>query len=173
MDLWVLSTPFAHETLTTVKTDARLRYPMYRPSKRPPRGIWARHLQEQRRLRDISAVVAFELVYERIGWSPKSRSAYVAIDSGDRQPKGIEVTVLGAEFGWPPDPDDVEEAATDQASLIAALAAQTAAINRLVDRLESLAPIAIRQGVAAELRAAGLIPASGESPDLPPPGQSS
>lgn len=145
---------------------------MYRPLSRPPKGAWARHLQAQRERRDLSQVEAFELVSERIGWAPKSRTAYAAIDKGDRQPRGIEVTVLGAEFGWP-SAEDADPEVADQATLIAALAAQTAAINRLVDRLESLAPIAIRQGVAAELRAAGLIPASGESPDLPPPGQSS
>lgn len=93
---------------------------MYRPSKKPPKGVWSRHLQEQRRLRDISAVVAFELVYERIGWSPKSRSAYVAIDSGDRQPKPEEARVLAEEFGWPPDPeinDDLEGASLASALL--------------------------------------------------------
>ena len=110
---------------------------MYRPSKRPPRGAWARHLQEQRRLRDLSAVAAFELVYERIGWSRKSRTAYVAIDAGDRQPKGTEVTVLGAEFGWPPDPLDSDETPADQAALVSALTAQTKAINDLVERLDS------------------------------------
>lgn len=103
----------------------------YRPSSKPPRGAWARHLQEQRRLRDLSQTQAFELVYERVGWSPKSRTAYVAIDMGDRQPKGNEVTVLGAEFGWPSDPVESEATETPDA-LIAALAAQTAAINALV-----------------------------------------
>jgi len=142
---------------------------MYRPSKRPPRGAWARHLQAERERRDLSAVAAFELVYERIGWSPKSRTAYVSIDQGDRQPKGIEVTVLGEEFGWP-SAEDADPEVTDQAALIKALTAQTEAINRLVDRLESLASQAIRDGVADELRAVGLAPASGGSPVATPPG---
>jgi hypothetical protein len=86
---------------------------MYRPTKREPRGRWARHLQEQRRLRDLSVVQAFELIQERIGWSPKSRTAYGAIDIGDRQPKPSEAAILAEEFGWPPDPeitDDLEDA---------------------------------------------------------------
>jgi hypothetical protein len=86
----------------------------------------------------LSAVAAFELVYERIGWSPKSRTAYVAIDSGDRQPKGDEITVLGAEFGWPPDPEIVEVSVPpDQTALVAALQAQTKAINALVERMDT------------------------------------
>jgi hypothetical protein len=143
---------------------------MYRPLSKPPKGAWARHLQKRREERDLSQTQAFELVCERIGWSRHSRTAYTAIDNGDRQPKGIEVTVLGAEFGWPPDPQDAEDAPPDQAALIKALAAQTEAINRLVDRLESLASTAIRAGVADELRAAGLALATGASPVVPPPG---
>lgn len=102
---------------------------MYRPSKRPPKGVWARHLQEQRRLRDLSAVEAFELVYERIGWSPKSRTAYVAIDAGDRQPKGHEITVLGAEFGWPTETAETEEI-PDLATALSDLARELAAIRQ-------------------------------------------
>jgi hypothetical protein len=130
--------------------------PMYRPSKRPPKGAWSRHLQEQRRVRDLSAVEAFELVFERIGWSRKSRTAYVAIDSGDRQPKGIEVTVLGAEFGWPSAADAEPEPVGETDALVAALREQTAAIDRLVSRLDAMAMPAIRAGVADALREAGL-----------------
>lgn len=140
---------------------------MYRPSKRPPRGAWARHLQARRAERDLSAVEAFELVYERIGWSPKSRTAYVAIDSGDRQPKGIEVTVLGAEFGWP-SAEDADPDVADTASLIAALGEQTRAIDRLIERLDSLASSAIRAEVADLVRELG--PAFGAPPAGSPPG---
>ena len=97
----------------------------YRPPKKQPRGSWARHIHEQRRLRDLSQTQAFELVQERIGWAPKSRTAYVAIDMGERQPKPNEATVLGAEFGWPPDPevnDDLEDATL--ASALLAVAAE-------------------------------------------------
>lgn len=116
---------------------------MYRPSKRPPRGAWARHLQEQRRLRDLSAVEAFELVYERIGWSRKSRTAYVAIDSGDRQPKDNEVTVLGAEFGWP----TAEDADPEPADSAAYLARIDALVEQLAeDRAVIRSLIALLRG---------------------------
>jgi hypothetical protein len=128
-----------HDTVSTKRT-------VYRPSKRPPKGAWARHLQEQRRLRDLSAVEAFERVHERIGWSPKSRTAYVAIDSGDRQPRGIEVTVLGEEFGWPPDPLDAEpsEDATMAAALLAvmgelrAVREERAAVAARLEQMEAV-----------------------------------
>lgn len=142
----------------------------YRPSSKPPKGAWARHLHEQRRLRDLSQTQAFELVYERIGWSPKSRTAYVAIDMGDRKPKPDEVTVLGAEFGWPPDPIDLEPE-TDE-GLVAAIRDQTAAINRLVDRLEGLASGAIREGVLDALREAAEAQAAAKSRASQPLGRS-
>jgi hypothetical protein len=143
---------------------------MYRPSKRPPKGAWSRHLQEQRRVRDLSAVEAFELVFERIGWSRKSRTAYVAIDSGDRQPKGNEVTVLGAEFGWPSAADAEPEAVGETDALVAALREQTAAIDRLVSRLDAMAMPAIRAGVADALREAGLGRAAEASQGAQPSG---
>lgn len=90
----------------------------YRPSKFPPKGAWARHLHEQRRARDLSQTQAFEFVYERVGWSPKSRTAYVAIDMGDRQPKDGEAAVLAAEFGWPPEPQTADEPPPDTAALV-------------------------------------------------------
>lgn len=127
----------------------------YRPPSKPPRGAWARHLHEQRAARDLSQTQAFELVFERIGWSAKSRTAYVAIDMGDRQPKGNEVTVLGAEFGWP-SAEDAEPEAGETDALVAALKEQTAAIDRLVSRLDAMAMPAIRAGVAEALREAGL-----------------
>jgi hypothetical protein len=95
---------------------------VYRPPSSQPRGAWARHLHEQRRSRDLSATQAFELVYERIGWSAKSRTAYVAIDSGDRQPKENEAAVLAEEFGWPPEPDS---APVEDVTLAAAILALT------------------------------------------------
>lgn len=83
----------------------------YRPPSTPPQGAWARHLHEQRKARDLSATQAFELVYERAGWSRKSRAAYVSIDSGPNPPKEQRVIdALVAEFGWPPEP------ATEQAA---------------------------------------------------------
>jgi hypothetical protein len=109
---------------------------VYRPPSSQPKGAWARHLHEQRRARDLSATQAFELVYERIGWSAKSRTAYVAIDSGDRQPKENEAAVLAEEFGWPPEADDPIEAA--QGDVVAAIQAQTRAIEANTEMLRTV-----------------------------------
>lgn len=125
----------------------------YRPPSKQPRGAWARHLHEQRRLRDLSQTQAFELVYERVGWSAKSRTAYVAIDMGERQPKGNEATVLGAEFGWPNE-EALTEPATDgdvaAALLVQAVAIehQAAAIAALTTeiRLAALSVLTAQQG---------------------------
>lgn len=118
----------------------------YRPPSKQPRGAWARHLHEQRRLRDLSQTQAFELVYERIGWSRKSRTAYVAIDMGERQPRPEEATVLGAEFGWPPDPeisDDPEDAGLASALLalageLRAAREERAAVTQRLDQMEAV-----------------------------------
>jgi len=135
----------------------------YRPSKREPKGTWARHLHAQRKARDLSAVAAFELVYQRIGWSPKSRTAYVAIDMGDRPPKPEEATVLGAEFGWPPDPQDIEEDTT----LAAALTALAAELRE--SRLAREAIEARLRAVEAELRSLRGRPTGGGLPEQSAP----
>ena len=119
---------------------------MYRPPKDEPKGRWARHLHEQRRLRDLSQMQAFELVYERMEWSPKSRASYVAIDMGTRQPSPAEATILGAEFGWPPDPevnDDLQDATL--ASALLAIAAELrearqerSAVAQRLDEIEAV-----------------------------------
>lgn len=58
----------------------------------------------------------------------------------------------------------------DVSALVIAIGAQTDAINRLIDRLDSLASDAIRDGVMDALREAGLDPGDGASPDELPPG---
>ncbi len=110
----------------------------YRPPSRQPRGSWARHLHDQRQLRDLSQTQAFEAVYERIGWSRKSRTAYVAIDMGERQPKPNEAQVLGAEFGWPPDPQDMPSETPDYAAIVAAIDRQTAMLERVLSAIAGL-----------------------------------
>lgn len=138
----------------------------YRPPSKPPKGAWARHLHEQRRLRDLSQTQAFELIYERVGWSPKSRTAYVAIDMGERAPRGDEVTVLGAEFGWPPDPLDEPEDVS-LATVLGDLSRELAEMRaeREAVRSEAAALRASREawerGVVAVLRAGaeGRVPA--------------
>lgn len=143
----------------------------YRPPSHQPRGAWARHLHEQRRLRDLSQTQAFELVYERVGWSSKSRTAYVAIDMGERQPKEHEAAVLGAEFGWPAE-QDASETPPGIPELVAALAAQTTAINALVERLGSMAGDSIASAVRQAVVEAGLLQGDGDSPGAQPPAPS-
>jgi len=121
--------------------------------------------------REWSQQQGFEALREGLHLGPKSRASYIAIDMGHRQPTVAEQAFLVSYFGKSPDdlpisPDPNEESL----DLIKALSAQTEAINRLVDRLESLASQAIRDGVADELRAVGLAPASVGSPVVPPPG---
>jgi len=128
---------------------------MYRPSKDEPKGRWARHLHERRRLDNLSQMQAFELVQERMGWSRKSRASYVAIDMGTRQPRPEETTILAEEFGWPPDPEidnDLEDPTL--AAALNAMAAELAAI-----RAERAA---WQHGVVAVLRAYadGQVPAA-------------
>jgi hypothetical protein len=141
----------------------------YRPSKHDPKGTWARHLHAQRKARDLSQVAAFELVYERIGWSPKSRTAYGAIDMGLRAPKPDEATVLAAEFGWPPDPVDAEPT-DDVPALVAAIRAQTDAITALVGRLDVLTE---GQATAAGemMRALGILGGRPGPQGTPPEGE--
>lgn len=96
----------------------------YRPPSTPPRGAWALHLHRIRQERDLSATQAFELVYERVGWSPKSRAAFVAIDQGRSQPSPEIAAVLAAEFGWPPEPGEVVETNDPLAAAILELTAE-------------------------------------------------
>lgn len=106
---------------------------MYRPPSRSPRGAWARHIHEKRRDRGLSQSAAFELLYEGLGLSPRSRSAYLAIDMGDRQPNEREAAYLASVFGWPS--TDVPEAAGATESnevLVAAIDRQTAMLERLL-----------------------------------------
>jgi hypothetical protein len=118
----------------------------YRPPSHQPRGAWARHLHEQRKLRDLSQTQAFELVYERVGWSAKSRTAYVAIDMGERQPKENEAAVLGEEFGWPAE----EGTPTEEPTLAAAITALVAELQ--ASRLERESMESRLRAVEAELQ---------------------
>jgi len=93
----------------------------YRPPSREPKGRWARHIHAVRKRDGWSQTAGFEAVQKAgLGLSEKSRSAYIAIDMGDRQPTPDEERVLLSVYGPPP---EVEEPApvTDQAALIAVL----------------------------------------------------
>lgn len=143
--------------------------PGYRPPSREPRGTWARAIHEKRRRDGISQTGGFEVLGPRLGLGPKSRQSYINLDMGDREPTAAEAAVL-AEWlgGYPVDNPSAGVEANAPADLILALTAQTTAINRLIDRLDSLASAAIRDGVMDALREAGLGPTDGESPPAPP-----
>ena len=101
-----------------------------------------------------------------------------------------EGTVRTWEAGRSPHPDNVEglerifgtrspdymagAGVGDDPSLVPALLraveAQTLAIGKLIEKLDSLASQAIRDGIADALREAGLGPDGGASPDERPPG---
>lgn len=118
---------------------------VYRPPSRAPKGAWARHLHQQRRERGLSQAQAFELVYEGLHLSKRSRAVYTALDMGDRQPRPKEAEYLASVFGWPPDADAEPEAATPD--LAAAVMALTVELEAM--RLEREA---WRRGVVAVLR---------------------
>lgn len=109
----------------------------YRPLGVPPRGAWARHLQAERKKRDLSQIEAFELVYRKVGWSPKSRTAFTKIDKGEATPNEEVAAALAEVFGWPEEqPDQVD----DEIDLVGALNRQASAMERQAlafDRLAS------------------------------------
>lgn len=104
-----------------------------------------------RRDRDLSQTQAFELVYEALHLSPKSRASYIAIDMGDRQPEEAEAAVLAEEFGWPEETDEADQPA-DLAALVVALTALTAELreqNRLMrDEISAVREEALADGKA-------------------------
>jgi hypothetical protein len=108
---------------------------VYRPLSRPPRGAWARHLQAQRKARDLSQQQAFELVYQRAGWGPRSRASYVRIDEGLTQPSESVAQVLAAAFGWP----EEDVVAEEEIDLIGVLNRQAAATERQAAAFDHLA----------------------------------
>lgn len=126
-------TNHAQYPLTSVRTRRNITCPMYRPPSRAPKGAWANHLHAIRRERDLSQTQAFELVYEGLGISPKSRAVYLAIDMGDRQPSKTEAEYLASVFGWPS--EAVEPPVTPD-TLAAAINRQAAALEALVARLD-------------------------------------
>jgi hypothetical protein len=88
--------------------------------------------------RDWSQTQAFEALHEGLKFGPKSRASYIALDAGHRPPKPDEQTFLVSYFGKSPDdvPEPVEPTEPPDA-LVAALTAQTDAINALVARLDT------------------------------------
>ncbi len=111
--------------------------PGYRPPSTEPRGKWAKRIHEKRRADGLSQTGAFELLGSRLGFGPKSRFSYVALDMGTREPTEHEAAVL-AEWlgGYPSDePQDALQATQTPDPVAAAIDRQTAALEALVDEL--------------------------------------
>jgi hypothetical protein len=81
---------------------------------------------------------AFEELRFGLQFGPKSRASYRALDIGTRIPTIAEQEFIVGFFGKSPDdlPDLIEPTEPADA-LVAALTAQTEAINALVERLDS------------------------------------
>lgn len=119
--------------------------PGYRPPSTEPKGRWARHIHAYRKAHGINATRAFELWHEGLGLAAKSRTAYLAIDKGERQPTGPEAEYLASQIGWP---EEDEEEADPTHSGEAGLAK---AISLLVDELQAMRQE--REATEARLRA--------------------
>lgn len=127
-----------------------------------------------RKDRDWSQTRAFEELREGLHFGPKSRSAYIALETGQRQPTTDEQKYLIGYFGKTP--DDVPEpirAPNPMLEVADAIRAQTEAINALVGLLEPLVSTAgervdIRLGaLEAELQSLRARPRAG-GPQGPP-----
>lgn len=94
----------------------------YRPPSREPQGRWARHIHAKRREWGWSQTRGFEAVREGLGLGEKSRSAYIPIDEGKRQPTPDEERALIAVYGVPEEPPEPEPTRDDLAGSIRELA---------------------------------------------------
>lgn len=104
----------------------------------PESTAWARFLTRQREVRGWSQVKAHEELHERLGLSPKSRASYIAMERG-RLPDPDQQRAIIEYYGSGPLEADYQEPleATETAdTLVAAIHAQTEAINALVARLD-------------------------------------
>lgn len=148
-------TPFRAWGLTFVTPCVNVRHlmaPGYRPPSADPKGRWARHIHAARRERGWNQTRAFEEWHVGLGLAPKSRTAYLNLDMGKRQPKPHEAEYLASQIGWPPDQDEpVEAPPSDMAALIAAIRDQTRAMDALVNELRADHAVSadVRERVAA------------------------
>ncbi len=143
----------------------------YRPPGKDPLTNWGRFLVRRRRELDWSATQAFEAVREGLGLGVKSRSAYLPFEY-DREPDDAEAAVFRDVFGGEPDEQDRRGEPTNAPDeLVKAIRDQTEAINRLIERFDSLASQAIRDGVADAMKEAAALQAAATSRSGPLPGQ--
>ena len=110
-----------------------------------------------RKDRDWSQQQGFEALREGLGFGPKSRASYVAIDMGKRPPTTDEAKFLVRYFGKSPDdiPDAIPEAEPN-AALVTALQAQVKALESIIEEMR-LQRIQQHESTEALLRAMGAI----------------
>lgn len=122
----------------------------YRATSGPLLTEWSRFIDRVKRENDWSSTQAFEAVQNDLGLSPKSRTAFLKVITGEREPTAKEVAVMERVYGGRPTEQDeaapIAVATSTDPALLAILArqteameAQTAAINALVKRLDDLA----------------------------------
>jgi transcriptional regulator with XRE-family HTH domain len=144
----------------------------YRPPSTEPRGKWAIALHAKRKAEGLSQTEAFEILGPRLGLAPKSRSAYRAIDQGEREPRDDEAAILAEWLGyWPEDPAPVSTPAG--ATTVVGVDALLTRIDALVAQVEAERAERRRWEVGwiATLRAAleGQVPVELLDALVPPP----
>ena len=135
----------------------------YRPPTNEPQGKWANAIHRKRRAEKISQTGAFELLGTRLGFGTKSRSAYIALDMGTRQPTEAEARVL-AEWlgGYPSDESPPVEATSEVSALTASISELVAMLRPIVDQAADRE--ARLRAVEAELESLRAAQGSGASP---------
>lgn len=135
--------------------------PGYRPPSTEPRGKWARAIHRKRRADGLSQQAAFELLGPRLGFGPKSRAAYVALDLGSRQPTEHESEVLAEWLGAYPEDIAAGEGRDTSSSpadprLYQLLEDQSRAFNRLAAAIERMVaqPLVVPPEVAEAMHRA-------------------
>jgi len=122
--------------------------PGYRPPSTEPRGKWAKRIHEKRRAEGLSQTGAFELLRERLGFGPKSRFSYTALDMGTREPNDHEAAVLAEWLGGYPDeimssPDNGSTSVSGLGALNDQLAEQNRLIGQLIEQNASLMALVV------------------------------
>lgn len=103
----------------------------------PDRGRWGRFLLAQREARGWTQIEAFDQLRAGLGLGPGSRSSYVNLERGSRQPNADEQRFLARFYGAEP-LDEPEVPVDDRDALVAALARQTDAMERQVEAITGL-----------------------------------
>lgn len=123
----------------------------YRPPSSAPVGAWATHIHAKRRERGWSQTRGFEVAREHgLPLSDRSRSAYIAIDMGKRQPTAAELPALIATYGKPepvPEYNDTGPAISEAGEIAAAIREQTAVIRELLDEIRGTRTSAVDQAL--------------------------